>query len=637
MRQPTPRRSPVLISMCLLLAAGVLGLRVQHVHADTLRVCKSGCIYPTIWGAVNDAQPGDIVEVEEGRYDEPQPLLPRAGVVVRAVGRRDRTIITMSGSGSIIRLTGLRDDPPRVITGFTIVASPDPAHGAPTDRGGAIYIGNRASPIIAGNVFSNCIASQRGGAIVIEEADTRPAIIDNEFLNCTVEGSNPMGGGALCVLEASPTIRGNTFVNNASDKHGGAIYVENPRNPVPAQEIIITDNRFEGNIARRGSGGAICVEGSRVLLQGNIVVSNSAYYNGGGIYTLAASASIQNNSILSNTAMGGGGGGMNLNEVRNTTVVSNTIAYNRALGGNIYGLGGGISILNATLVTVDRNVVHHNRATRGEGVYIEKSALTAVTFINNVLSDNGQQEFAVKNAAPHIVNNTIVGTGTTSNSVGIDLHDASRPVIVNNIVAWEQVGMQADISSTVTVRYNDLWGNQTHYQGIVPDASNMSLNPQFVDTLHADYHLKAGSPLIDAGSNADAPDHDMDGDRRPVDGNGDGVAIADIGADEYEPGSATETPTPTPTGTPTGTPTPTATATEPTPTPTPTWTPGPTSTPTATLTPTSMRTASPTPTRTGTPTSPVFHVYLPSILAPATEAVLHHRKAGESAGRLAGW
>ncbi|MEA2167414.1 MAG: hypothetical protein QOF76_714 [Solirubrobacteraceae bacterium] len=68
-----------------------------------------------------------------------------------------------------------------------------------------------------------------------------------------------------------------------------------------------------------------------------------------------------------------------------------------------------------------------------------------------------------------------------------------------------------------------------------------------------------GSPVIDAGDPAEAASTDLYGTARPVDGDGNGSKVADIGAVEYVPAPAQPTPTATASPTATATATPTAT------------------------------------------------------------------------------
>jgi hypothetical protein len=66
---------------------------------------------------------------------------------------------------------------------------------------------------------------------------------------------------------------------------------------------------------------------------------------------------------------------------------------------------------------------------------------------------------------------------------------------------------------------------------------NISTDPKFVSTKNnGNYHLKAGSPVIDSGDNSapNLPLKDLAGKPRIVDGNNDGTATIDIGAYEFQ-------------------------------------------------------------------------------------------------------
>ena len=79
------------------------------------------------------------------------------------------------------------------------------------------------------------------------------------------------------------------------------------------------------------------------------------------------------------------------------------------------------------------------------------------------------------------------------------------------------------------VTYSDIEGGYT-------GTGNIDANPLFVNPAANDYHLQPTSPCIDVGSNAAVPSWlttDYEGDPRIWDGDGDGNAVVDMGADEY--------------------------------------------------------------------------------------------------------
>ncbi|NVM24420.1 MAG: right-handed parallel beta-helix repeat-containing protein [Desulfobacterales bacterium] len=151
-------------------------------------------------------------------------------------------------------------------------------------------------------------------------------------------------------------------------------------------------------------------------------------------------------------------------------------------------------------------------------------------------------------SSPTITNNTITG----NNDSGIYNKDSSLSTITNNIITGNRKGIENNGASP-NISYNDVWGNTTNYYGCSAGPHDTSANPLFVEAgywdnggtpedpsddfwVEGDYHLQAGSDCIDAGWN-DAPDlpgTDFDGNPRIVDGDGDEMAVVDMGAFEYQ-------------------------------------------------------------------------------------------------------
>jgi hypothetical protein len=80
---------------------------------------------------------------------------------------------------------------------------------------------------------------------------------------------------------------------------------------------------------------------------------------------------------------------------------------------------------------------------------------------------------------------------------------------------------QEIIDGTWTNRTGQGWGN-------------LGVDPLFSDGWPSvDLGIHSNSPAVDAGDNVACPDEDFNGEPRPVDGNGDGSAVCDIGAFEW--------------------------------------------------------------------------------------------------------
>jgi hypothetical protein len=145
-----------------------------------------------------------------------------------------------------------------------------------------------------------------------------------------------------------------------------------------------------------------------------------------------------------------------------------------------------------------------------------------------------------------IVNNTITSNQTLPLGIGggiylDDIMSGGSSLIVNNIVSSNSAFLGGGVDYTSffgEIRNNALHNNSSGdlYNGAGSAAvlsSNLFVDPEFVSPFLRNFRLKASSPLIDAADAGPAPQNDVDRVERPFDGDGDLLALPDIGAFEY--------------------------------------------------------------------------------------------------------
>jgi predicted outer membrane repeat protein len=144
-----------------------------------------------------------------------------------------------------------------------------------------------------------------GRAFLYQNGETSASVLEGFTIqNCqTLDGVDDQGGGAIYILNASPSITDNQFIGNYAPV-GGAIYAEQNNTTPP---MIIEGNRFYGNNALT-NGGAI-----HILGQGDFqtTITNSVFEKntgrtGGAISVIDGGLNVDRSQFTSNLSSGGG-------------------------------------------------------------------------------------------------------------------------------------------------------------------------------------------------------------------------------------------------------------------------------------------------------------------------------------------
>jgi hypothetical protein len=435
--------------------------------------------------------------------------------------------------------------------------------------GGGIFLFHSTSTtvishnLIVGNV-ANTGGLGVGGGLAVYSGDAM--IANNQIMSNTGSTVGRGTGGGLYHNSGRLTIQNNTVQFNVAS---AVSYASGGGVSLWASQAALISNTIVHNGAGSADdfsvGGGVRIGSSDVTITGNMIAYNHSSGQGGGIHELYGGiATIANNQVLSNSAEVEGGG---IWIGSAASVISNVIAYNRAITPS-QSYGGGIYVRDGP-VTVTNNQIHHNSVavdSGGAGIYLGGSNTTALIQYNDMLYNSGgdgggiwpcgvatvtvdsnliaynvtyvswgsaarycsAQAVSTTLSNNIIVSNTGNGVSTMQNvrvvnntiahnsQSGLDVGLSAAPFVINNIsVGNGSCGFDGSGYGIQVLDYNDSWGNSSNYCNANPGSHDISVDPQFVNATAGDYHIRFGSPAMNAGTNDGAPAYDKDGVPRP--------------------------------------------------------------------------------------------------------------------------
>jgi hypothetical protein len=300
--------------------------RKQHLRSQAgifvLGLCFSGSALagtirvpadqPTVQGAINAAQNGDIVLVSPGTYFENINFMGKA-ITVKSTTGPSTTVIDGGKKGSVVTFNH-NEDNSSVLDGFTIQHGQ--AIGGLGEGGGIAVVQqtaspfNGAAPIIQNNVITQNSACGAGGGVAA--GFSSPIIRNNTIsLNSQFPGClGGVGGGGVSVRGYSNTqLTGNLIVNNSwATADGGGIQLFSPGATLVQNNIIAGNSAAGSSTGPFGNnGGGLDVTGrfTNAAIVQNLIYGNSANH-GGGVYFFDAPAAFINNTVADNDSSRGG-------------------------------------------------------------------------------------------------------------------------------------------------------------------------------------------------------------------------------------------------------------------------------------------------------------------------------------------
>ncbi len=331
-----------------------------------------------------------------------------------------------------------------------------------------------------------------------------------------------------------------------------------------------------GGATLSGSGAAIYSNANVNLQIANCIFDNNmTALNGAAIYASGGSLSVTNctfnsNEAISNSAYSVFGGAIYASGA-NVVITGTTFSDNQVKAGTGWGgdQGGALYLSNCTSTISECNFVDNVADNIGYSIWANGEFSVSDCQFSNAGFGIYPIQVAVMSAgssatAPAVIKDCLfTGGRNTATAISVDqpgISDATYLTVSNDTFANLSIGIRigptfgsigianslfegdlnvgiystdtADEPPSITLSHNDLYANGENYYNVTPGATDLALNPLFVNSAANDYHLMATSPLIDSGDDSYVSPADLDLDFSPrISG-----THVDIGSYEYQQG-----------------------------------------------------------------------------------------------------
>jgi|GEM_PF-4953033 len=406
------------IALFFILLATVVSGQVIHVPAQ----------YGTIQQAVDVAQPGDTVLIDDGTYYEHVLISGKRNLTIasRFITEFDsvhlyNTILDgrsyNNQYGSVIRL--MNTDTTTVISGLTITGgngTPDPV--SHTLCGGAVFIDSCGVKLTHNRIVGNHIKadedySAEGAGVFSRIPCNKWVIITDNFIS------------------------GNSCTGNLASGAGGVI----PQNLKLLRNVII-NNHCRGTLA--AIGGGFFATGDTLIASCNLITANLAesdnYAEGAGLMSFSARGLVYGNEFSENESQSSisSSGALAVWYTSHTMVKRNLFSNNKAE----YGSALNVNLNHSGSLSGENNIFKENEAITGGAIFITNGYTSLVNnvFTQNCASESGGVLYMEKRGKPgsveespsRIVNNTFRANRAGSGGGAVTIAGLN-PVLLNDI------------------------------------------------------------------------------------------------------------------------------------------------------------------------------------------------------------